>query len=121
MKKQDLQKEGEDYDINVRFKEENQNDTGALLDQYIVFRSQSSGKIREIPISAMVDMKNSNSFSAIKHKDLRRVVTVYSAVLAGYNANEVVDNVKQSIEGFTGFPRDVSYRFTGEVAEQEKT
>ena len=69
----------------------------------------------------MVDMKNSNSFSAIKHKDLRRVVTVYSAVLAGYNANEVVDNVKQSIEGFTGFPRDVSYRFTGEVAEQEKT
>ena len=113
-------KEGEDYDINVRFKEENQNDTGALLDQYIVFRSQSTGQIKEVPISAMVDMKNSNSFSAIKHKDLRRVVTVYSAVLAGYNANEVVDNVKQSIEGFTGFPRDVSYRFTGEVAEQEK-
>lgn len=113
-------KEGEDYDINVRFKEENQNDTGALLDQYIIFRSQSTGQIKEVPISAMVDMKNSNSFSAIKHKDLRRVVTVYSAVLAGYNANEVVDNVKQSIEGFTGFPRDVSYRFTGEVAEQEK-
>ena len=40
-------KEGEDYDINVRFKEENQNDTGALLDQYIVFRSQSSGKIKK--------------------------------------------------------------------------
>ena len=113
-------KDGEDYDINVRFAEEDQNDTGILLDQYIVFRDQATGRIKEIPISAMVDMKNSTSFSAIKHKDLRRVVTVYSAVLAGYNANEVVDNVKQSITGFSGFPRDVEYKFTGEVAEQEK-
>ena len=113
-------KDGEDYDINVRFAEEDQNDTGVLLDQYIVFRDQATGRIKEIPISAMVDMKNSTSFSAIKHKDLRRVVTVYSAVLAGYNANEVVDNVKQSIAGFNGFPRDVEYKFTGEVAEQEK-
>ena len=99
----------EDYDINVRFAEEDQNDTGILLDQYIVFRDQATGRIKEIPISAMVDMKNSTSFSAIKHKDLRRV-TVYSAVLAGYNANEVVDNVKQSITGFSGFPRDVEYK-----------
>lgn len=113
-------KDGEDYDINVRFDEKDQNDTGALLDQYIVFRDQASGRIKEIPISAMVEVDNANSFSAIKHKDLRRVVTVYSAVLAGYNANEVVDNVKESITGFDGFPRDVDYQFTGEVAEQEK-
>ena len=113
-------KDGEDYDINVRFDEKDQNDTGALLDQYIVFRDQASGRIKEIPISAMVKVDNANSFSAIKHKDLRRVVTVYSAVLAGYNANEVVDHVKESITGFDGFPRDVDYQFTGEVAEQEK-
>ena len=67
----------------------------------------------------MVDMKNSTSFGAIKHKDLRRVVTVYSAVLAGYNANEVVDNVKQKITGFGGFPR-CRIQIHGEVAEQEK-
>ena len=113
-------KDGEDYDINVRFDEKDQNDTSTLLDQYIVFRDQASGRIKEIPISAMVKVDNANSFSAIKHKDLRRVVTVYSAVLAGYNANEVVDNVKESITGFDGFPRDVDYQFTGEVAEQEK-
>ncbi len=113
-------KNGEDYDINVRFAEEDQNDTDVLLDQYIVFRDQATGRIKEVPVSAMVEVENANSFSAIKHKDLRRVVTVYSAVLAGYNANEVVDNVKQSITGFNGFPRDVDYKFTGEVAEQEK-
>lgn len=113
-------KDGEDYDINVRFDEKDQNDTGVLLDQYIVFRDQATGRIKEIPVSAMVEIENANSFSAIKHKDLRRVVTVYSAVLAGYNANEVVDHVKESISGFDDFPRDVDYKLTGEVAEQEK-
>ncbi len=112
-------KNGEDYDINIRFDEQYRLNTDALLDQFIVFRDQASGKIKEVPISAIVDMKNSVSFSAIKHKELRRVVTVYSSVLAGYNANEVVDHVKESMTGFDGIPSDVDYEFTGEVAEQE--
>jgi multidrug efflux pump subunit AcrB len=114
-----FKKDGEDYDINVRFDESYRKSTSALLDQYIVFRDQASGKIKKVPISAVVGIDNSLSFSAIKHKELRRVVTVYSAVLAGYNANEVVDHVKESIAGFDGFPNDVDYQFTGEVAEQE--
>jgi multidrug efflux pump len=114
-----FKKDGEDYDINVRFNESYRKSTSALLDQYIVFRDQASGKIKKVPISAVVGIDNSLSFSAIKHKELRRVVTVYSAVLAGYNANEVVDHVKESIAGFDGFPNDVDYQFTGEVAEQE--
>ena len=114
-----FKKDGEDFDINVRFDEKDRLSTASLLDQYIVFRDQASGKIKEIPISAIVDMDNSVSFSAIKHKELRRVVTVYSAVLAGYNANEVVDHVKESMIGFDGIPADVDYAFTGEVAEQE--
>lgn len=115
-----FKKDGEDYDINVRFDKDNRNDTSVLLDQFIVFRDQATGRIKEVPISAMVEVKNSTSFSAIKHEDLRRVVLVYSAVLAGYNANEVVDNVKQSLSSFNGFPKGVKYAFTGEVAEQEK-
>ena len=114
-------KNGEDYDINVRFDEKYRKNSESLLDQYIVFRDQSNGKIKEVPISATVKLKNANSFSAIKHKDLSRVVTVYSPILAGYNANEVFLNVKKAIEtGFEGFKNNVSYSFTGEIAEQEK-
>ncbi len=111
--------DGEDYDINVRFNESDRNNKGALLNQHIVFRDQASGKIKKIPMSAIIDMKNSVSFSAIKHKNLRRVVTVYSDVLAGFNANEVVDHVKESISGFNEIPNDVEVAFTGEIAEQE--
>ena len=82
-----FKKDGEDYDINVRFNESDRNNTTALLDQYIVFRDKATGRIKEIPISAIVNIDNSVSFSSIKHKELRRVVTVYSDVLAGYNAN----------------------------------
>ena len=81
---------------------------------------KNTWKIKEVPISATVKLKNANSFSAIKHKDLSRVVTVYSPILAGYNANEVFLNVKKAIEtGFEGFKSNVSYSFTGEIAEQE--
>ena len=110
---------GEDYDINVRFDEEVRKNTEVLLDQYVVFRDQASGKIKKIPVSAIAELNNTTSFSAIKHKDLRRVVTLYSAVLAGYNANEVVDNIKQSLTGYTQLPSEVNYEFTGEIAEQE--
>ena len=114
-------KNGEDFDINVRFEEKYRKNSESLLDQYIVFRDQSNGKIKEVPISATVKLKNANSFSAIKHKDLSRVVTVYSPILAGYNANEVFLNVKKAIEtGFEGFKNNISYSFTGEIAEQEK-
>jgi multidrug efflux pump subunit AcrB len=75
-----FKKDGEDYDINVRFDEKDRLSTASLLDQYIVFRVQASGKIKEIPISAIVDMDNSVSFSAIKHKELRRVVDRKSVV-----------------------------------------
>ena len=111
-------KDGEDYDINVRFLEKDRNNTEILMDQYIVFRDQASGKIKNIPISALVSLENSFSYSAIKHKNLKRVVTVYSSVLSGYNANEVVANVKKSMLEYN-MPENVNYQFTGEIEEQE--
>ncbi|MGB2475716.1 MAG: efflux RND transporter permease subunit, partial [Flavobacteriaceae bacterium] len=51
-----FKKDGEDYDINVRFDKDNRNDTSVLLDQFIVFRDQATGRIKEVPISAMVEV-----------------------------------------------------------------
>jgi hypothetical protein len=38
-----------------------------------------------------------STFSAIKRKDLKRVVTVSSNVIAGYNNNEVVQRIKDEM------------------------
>ncbi|MDG1965841.1 MAG: efflux RND transporter permease subunit [Flavobacteriaceae bacterium] len=112
-------KDGEDYEINVRFQEQYRYDNNALFNQNVTYRDQSSGKIKEIPIAALVKTQNSSSYSAIKHRNSIRLVTLYSDVLAGYNANEVVANVKAAL---LNYPLDfgVEFKFTGEIEEQEK-
>ena len=46
---------------------------------------------------------------------MNAVLKCFKEVLR-YNANEVVDHVKESIEGFKGFPNGIEFEFTGEVA-----
>lgn len=112
-------KDGDDYDIYVRFNEENRYNMNSLFNQNITFRDQASGKIKEIPVSAVAKAVNTTSYSAIKHKDLRRVVTLYSAALPGYNGNEIVNQVRQQLQDFEISSSEVAYKFTGEIEEQE--
>ncbi|MEC7068373.1 MAG: efflux RND transporter permease subunit, partial [Bacteroidota bacterium] len=114
-----FKKDGEDYEINVRFEKQYRYDNNALFNQYVTFRDQSSGKIKEIPIAALVKTKNSSSYSAIKHRKSIRLVTLYSDVLAGYNANEVVANVKSALLNYP-LDKGVEFKFTGEIEEQDK-
>jgi multidrug efflux pump subunit AcrB len=95
------------------------NDHNALFNQNIVFRDPANGQIKEIPVAALVSEENTTSYSAIKHRNLTRVVTLYSSVLAGYNANAVVDQVKLSLTNFE-IPSSVRFQFSGEIEEQEK-
>ena len=108
---------GEDYDINIRLNKKDRNNAETLIDQYIVFRDQASGKIKEIPISSIVEMKNSMSFNTIKHRNLNRVVTLYSSVLSGYNENEVVNSAIKALSELN-LPPSVSYSFAGQIEEQ---
>ena len=110
---------GEDYEINVRFDEEFKNDINSIINQNIVFRDQSTGKTKEVPIASIVDQKNITSFSAIKHIDLQRVVTLYSSILAGSNANEIVNTAEIALSGYEA-PQNVEYKFTGEIKQQSE-
>ena len=112
-------KDGKDYEINVRLKNDQRYDNNALFNQFITFRDQSSGKIKEIPIAALVSTKNNASFSAIKHRKTVRMVTLSSDVLAGYNANEVMANVKSALMNYN-LDLGVEFKFTGEIEEQDK-
>ena len=112
-------KDGEDYNINVRFQEKDRYNQSALFNQYITFRDMASGQIKSIPVAAVTDKKNTSGYSAIKHRSLERVVTVYSAILPGYNAAEIVNQIKTQIDAFQ-LPADMRYRFTGEIEEQEE-
>jgi multidrug efflux pump subunit AcrB len=113
-------KDGEDYNINVRFNENLRYNTSAIFNQNMIFRDQATGKIKEIPISAVASRKNTSSFNAIKHIDGQRVVTVYSGLKPGGNANIIVDQIRQEMNNFKGMPEGVKVDYTGELEEQEK-
>ncbi|MEM9144411.1 MAG: efflux RND transporter permease subunit, partial [Bacteroidota bacterium] len=113
-------KDGEDYDINVRFKENLRYNTSTLFNQNIIFKDQNTGVTKEIPISAVATRKNTSSFNAIKHINGERVVTVYSGLKPGGNANIIVDQIKNEMKNFKGLPSGVKIDYTGELEEQAK-
>ncbi len=107
----------DEYPIVVRMNEKNRNDIDELMAQKITFRNPANGKIVQVPISAVADHSFSSTYSSIKRKDGERIITIYSNVLADYNANEIVDEYKNKLADFN-FPENVSYKFTGEQEQQ---
>jgi multidrug efflux pump subunit AcrB len=112
---------GEDYDIYVRFNKEDRYNKSAVFNQKITFRDPASGKIKEIPVSAVASQTNSSGFSAIKHKDVKRVVTVYSALSPGEtDAGAVVARIQNSMKGFKELHKGIKIDYTGQIEEQKK-
>ncbi len=119
-KEVDRFKEGDDdYPINVRLSNQYRYNRQDLLNQHIVYRDQQSGKIVSVPISAFATMKSTSSFSAIKRKDLKRVIAITSNVLEGYNANDIVQKLGVRMQNYD-MPHDISYAFQGEQKEMKK-
>ncbi len=113
--------QGEDYDINVRFDQDLRYNTSALFNQKITFRDQSSGNIKEVPIASVASQRNTSGFSAIKHRNNRRVVTVYSALEPGFtDAGAIVTQIQEEMQDFNNLPLTVSIDFTGQIEEQNK-
>ena len=112
--------DGEDYDIYVRFNKANRYNTSAIFNQKIIFRD-NTGSLKEIPISAVAEHSNNSSFSAIKHKDVKRVVTVYSQLAPGFtDAGAIVNKVQNEMKSFQNMPKNIKIDYTGQIEEQNK-
>jgi multidrug efflux pump subunit AcrB len=111
---------GKDYDIYVRFNKENRYNTSALFNQNITFRD-NTGQVKEIPLSAVAKQKNNSGFSAIKHKNTKRVVTIYSALAPGYtDAGAIVSQIQNEMKSYDGQLKNINVDYTGQIEEQNK-
>lgn len=109
---------GEDeFPIMLRLNEQDRNQVSSLLDQRITFRDPSNGRITQVPISTVASLEYSSTYSSIKRKDLKRVITISSNVLDGYNGNAVVPEINEAMKGFN-LPQGFNYEFTGEQQQQ---
>lgn len=114
-------KDGEDeYKIVMRLGDEYRYNISDIINQRITFRSASSGKIVQIPISAVADIHYSSTYGSITRKDRNRMITIWSNVLEGYNANEINEQLKKVMADYP-MPQSNSYEFTGEQEEQAES
>jgi multidrug efflux pump subunit AcrB len=112
-------KVGEDeFPIQVRLKDEYRYDLPALENMKItVF---GDGPPTHIPLSAVAEFEYSTTFSSVRRKDLDRVVTLYSNVIEGYNANTIIMQMVAVLEGFE-MPNGYTSEFTGEQQDQQES
>ncbi len=114
-------KVGEDeYPIQLRMKDEYRYNLTSLLNQRVTFRDQASGKIVQVPISAVADVSLSSTYGSVTRKDRNRMITISSNVIQGYNANEINEQLKPILADFD-FPDGYRYEFTGEQQEQAES
>ncbi|MFD0764885.1 efflux RND transporter permease subunit [Mucilaginibacter lutimaris] len=91
----------DDYQIKVRAMEEQRGNIDELRNLKITYRDLATGgAIRQVPISAFTDIRYTNTFSNIKRKQQRRVLTLGSNVIKPYNANEVNQSILAAIKNF---------------------
>jgi multidrug efflux pump len=113
--------DNDDYEIQLRVKESQRNDINALINLPITYRDMGSGGIvRQIPLSAIATVEYSNSFAGVKRIDQKRVVTLQSNVLGGFNPNEVVADIQNRLDNYP-VPDGVTVKMTGEQEEQAET
>jgi multidrug efflux pump subunit AcrB len=116
-------KNEENYDMVIRFKQEDRYSLDALLDQKLMFRN-NKGQLLNIPIRSVIkDPKENISYTGVVRKDQTPMVIINSDVSEGYNANEVVEELKEKMLDFESagqLPDNVSYAFTGQQEEQAK-
>jgi multidrug efflux pump len=110
----------EDYEINVRGKEDQRYDLDAIRNLKITYRDMATGgAVRQVPISAFSDIRYSNTYSNIKHKQQIRVITLGSNVLktGGFNANDVNAEIAQAMTEFKT-PAGITLRMGGGQEDQ---
>lgn len=111
-------KQGEDdYPIFIRLREEERNNVEDLLNQRITFRDPANGRISQVPLSTVTSVEYTSTYSSIKRKDQERVLTIYSNVLTGYVANDIIPQLEDAMENYQ-LPNGFSWEFTGEQQQQ---
>ncbi|MEI6348910.1 MAG: efflux RND transporter permease subunit [Bacteroidota bacterium] len=110
----------DEFPIQLRYNAEQRSSIDQLMNLKISYRDMASGQFRQIPVSAVAQVKYTNSYGGIKRKNLKRVITLGSEVLSGYTANEVTKNITQIAATFPVHD-GIKISLTGENEDQKES
>ncbi len=110
----------EEFPIIIRLQKDYRNNIASLMNQRISFRSQSSGQLMQVPVSAVASVEFGKTYGSVNRIKLKRVITLSSNILPGYNATSVNNEIRELLSGYE-MPDGYEYAFTGEQQEQEES
>ncbi|MBN1223535.1 MAG: efflux RND transporter permease subunit, partial [Candidatus Aminicenantes bacterium] len=108
-----FREEEDEYPIQLRLEKKYRTDIDALLSQKIKVQSNSNGPPAQIPLSTVAEVSYISSYGGITRIDNKRVITLSSNVLSGYNANEIIRRIKKKLPQFE-LKEGYQVQFTGE-------
>jgi multidrug efflux pump len=106
--------------INVRLAKAYRDKPEDLLNLILAFRDMTTGQFRQIPLSSVATVKFENNFSGINRKNQKRVVTLGSNVVSGFNGNEINAQLKDLFTQIK-MPDGYEIKQTGEQEDQKET
>ena len=109
----------DDYNITMRMQEDQRKNENVLFNQSLTFRNQNNGQIVQIPVSAISETEKTTTYNQIKRKNHKRIMTVYSNVLTGYNGDEITKQIASDLKSYQ-LPKSITYSFSGVQEEQGK-
>ena len=111
----------DDYQINLRAREDQRNNIEALRNIKITYRDMGmGGVVRQVPLSSFATIDYVNTYGGIKRKQQKRIIVLSSNVLNGYNPNQVVAAIATEISQFRKAD-GVEIKMAGEQEEQQET
>ncbi len=111
----------DEYPIVLRYLPSQRQNIDAVMNAKITFRDMAKmGLVRQIPISSVATTEYSTTYSGIKRKNQKRIVTLGSNVLSDYNPNEVVANIQDAVASFKA-PEGCTISMGGEQEEQKES
>jgi len=113
--------DNDEYPIQLRYEYDQRTNVDVLKNTKITYRDMNMGGIvRQVPLSAFCDIEYSSTYGGIKRINQKRVITINSNVLAGYDPNGVVTSVQKKAKQFP-VPEGVEIVLTGQSEEQAET
>jgi multidrug efflux pump subunit AcrB len=116
-----IREKEDEYPIKIRLKEEFRENVDDLLNIQLVLPPNGNDKNpSKIPISSVASVEYTTTYGGIIRKNHKHVITLASNVLEGYNANEIVKNIQQSLPNFK-LKKGYEVSFTGEQEDKKES
>lgn len=116
---------GEDeYKIQLRYDEKVRNNMQALINMRLTFRDFNTGRIKQVPISAVTKYDFTSTTGGIKRKNLKRTIQLQSSVTDLSATARINQDLAQKLENFMqvySMPDGVSIKQSGESEQQAET